>query len=85
MTTFSIDDVAGEFLEIASAQRLSIITLLYEEKFTISAMAKKLDATVPEVHRNFGRLTKAKIIEKDTDSNYHLTVFGRNGKFFLIE
>lgn len=77
MVAFSIDDVADEFQEIASAQRLNIIQRLYEKKFTVSSMARELEATAPEVHRNFGRLTKSGIIVKDTDANYHLTLFGK--------
>lgn len=77
MVIFSVDDVADQFLEIASEQRLNIIQRLHEKKFTISSMAKELEATAPEVHRNFGRLTKAGITIKDTDANYHLTLFGK--------
>ena len=71
------EKIANDFLEIASEQRLSIILKLNEKKSKISSMAKELDATVPEVHRNFKRLVKADLIRKDTDANYHLTLYGK--------
>ena len=77
MVSFSADKVSEEFLELASSQRLSIIQKLYEKRSNISSMAKELGATVPEVHRNFGRLAKSGIIAKDTDTNYYLTLFGK--------
>jgi len=67
---------ANDFLEIASEQRLSIILKLNKEKSKLSAMAKDLGATVPEVFRNFERLTKAGLIHKDVDGYYSLTTYG---------
>ena len=74
---FSADKIASEFLELASEQRISIIQNLDESNYTISQMAKKLDATVPEVHRNFSRLTKSGFIAKNVDGSYSLTLFGQ--------
>lgn len=73
----SYDNAASEFLEIASEQRLGILLRLFERKSNVSTMAKALDATVPEVYRNFVRLVKAELIAKDTDGNYHLTTYGK--------
>jgi predicted transcriptional regulator len=73
---FSTEKIAAEFLELASEQRLNIIQNLAKENYTISRMAKELDATVPEVHRNFSRLIKSGFIAKNVDGTYDLTVFG---------
>lgn len=73
----STEKIAKELFEIASQQRLGILFYLQEEKSTVSKLAKKLDATVPEVFRNVDRLVKAGLIEKDPDGNYGLTVHGR--------
>ena len=70
-------EIADEFLELASEQRLEILEKLKEKSLNISKLAKLLGATNPEVHRNVGRLTKSKIIEKNTDGNYQLTTFGK--------
>ena len=64
------------FLEIASEQRLNILNHLSEKKLNISKLAKLLEATNPEVHRNIGRLLKNGLISKNTDGNYQLTTYG---------
>jgi predicted transcriptional regulator len=68
--------IAGGFLELASEQRLNIIKNLAKNKLNISKLANILDATKPEIHRNVTRLTKAGLIEKNTDGDYGLTVYG---------
>ena len=68
---------AEDFLELSSEQRLSILFLLLEKKLTISKLAEELDATAPEIHRNITRMLKTKLVKKDNDSNFTLTVFGK--------
>ena len=51
-----MEDFAQYFLEVSSEQRLKIIQLINEKEFRLSELAKKLDATTPEVHRNLERL-----------------------------
>ena len=74
MTT---EDIAGEFMEMASEQRLSVLLSLAKEKSNLSSMAKRLDATAAELHRNFGRLQKAGLVKKDQDGHYELTLYGK--------
>lgn len=69
--------IAEDFLELASEQRLGILFLLLEKKLTISKIAQELDTSAPEVHRNITRMLKNKLVEKDNDSNFCLTVFGK--------
>ena len=71
------EKIAENFLELSSEQRLKIIFSLLEKESNLSGMAKKLDATNPEVHRNFNRMLKAGLVEKDSDGNFHLTTFGK--------
>lgn len=71
------EKASSDFLELASEQRLGIILRLFEKESNVSKMAKELEATVPEVYRNFDRLVKAGLIYKDTDGNYHLTTYGK--------
>ena len=72
-----IGKIASNFLEVASEQRLNILILLDQQTINISGIAKKLGATVPEVHRNFTRMTKAELIVKDSEGNYQLTSLGK--------
>jgi predicted transcriptional regulator len=70
------NEITRDFLELASEQRLETILRLYLKKSKVSIIAKELDATVPEVYRNFERLVKAGFIEKTTDGDYCLTTYG---------
>ena len=76
MTSLTAEDMALIFWDVSSEQRLQIVINLKEKRYTLSQMAKKLDATSPEVHRNFARLLKSGIIEKGVDGYYGLTLFG---------
>ncbi len=70
------ENIASGFLELASEQRLNIIKNIAKNKLNISKLADILDATKPEIHRNVTRLVKAGLIEKNTDGDYGLTVYG---------
>lgn len=71
------DTAADHFLELASPQRLKILFSLLNKKSTITSLAKDLNSTKQEVHRNFRRLEDRDLIEKDVDGNYSLTTFGK--------
>lgn len=68
--------IAENLLELASEQRISIIIHLLEEKSNLTKLAKELDATTSEVHRNLNRLMKTGIIIKESDGNYTLSNYG---------
>jgi len=70
-------NAAKDFLELASEQRLNILFGLREKKSKITTMAKELDATVQEVHRNFERLADAGLVAKDNEGYYNLTTYGK--------
>jgi DNA-binding IclR family transcriptional regulator len=59
------DNVAAEFLELSSEQRLGVILYLNKEKSNLVNLARQFDATASELHRNLGRLQKAGIVKKD--------------------
>lgn len=71
------DKAAENFLELASSQRLHILFKLLVNKCTPTEVAKELDSTKQEVHRNFTRLEETGLIEKDKDGKYSLTTFGK--------
>ena len=75
---FQTEKISSELFEVGSEQRLSILLHLNEKKWSISALAKEIEATITEVHRNFGRLQKAGLILKDTDGTFFLTTRGEN-------
>ncbi len=74
---YDYENAANEFLELSSEQRLGILLRLFEKRYKIAVMAKELDATVPEVFRNFERLGKAGLIEKNAEGDYSITTYGK--------
>lgn len=71
------EKTANEFLELASEQRLAILLKIQNEPVKVSVIAKELEATVPEVYRNFERLVKADLISKNADGSYSITTIGK--------
>ena len=71
------EKISSYFLELASTQRMSILFYLDQSPSKVSIMAKQLDATPPEVHRNFERLKKSGLISKENDGMFHVTSFGK--------
>jgi predicted transcriptional regulator len=71
------EEAANNFLELSSQQRLQIIFRLLEKKSKVTSMAKELDTTTQEVHRNFARLEDGGFIIKDVDGYYLLTTYGK--------
>lgn len=69
-------DTEKTFFELASEQRLSILFRLNEKRAKISQLAKDLDVTMQEAHRNVNRLQDAGLIEKDPEGIFSLTTFG---------
>jgi predicted transcriptional regulator len=74
---YDYEKIADDLLEISSQQRLGILLRLYDKNSKVAVIAKELDATVPEVFRNFGRLVKANLISKEPDGDYTITTYGK--------
>ena len=74
---YDYEKTADDFLELASQQRLGILLRLLDKNSKVSIIAKDLDATVPEVYRNFERLVKADLITKESDGDYRITTYGK--------
>ena len=71
------DETAENFLELASSQRLEILFQLLLKRSTPTFLAKEINSTKQEVHRNFIRLEETGLIEKGTDGKFGLTTFGK--------
>lgn len=64
------------FFELASEQRLSILFRLSKRSSKLAQLAKDLDVTMQEVHRNLNRLQDSGLIRKDANGQFSLTTFG---------
>jgi predicted transcriptional regulator len=64
------------FIELASSQRLSILFKLSVQNNKISNLAKDLNVTIQEVHRNINRLVDTGLVHKGAEGIFSLTTFG---------
>ena len=64
------------FMELASETRLEILQMLEQKPCRSTELAKKLSLTIQETHRNTSRLSKEKIIQKDSEGLFFLTEYG---------
>ncbi|EGP93041.1 MULTISPECIES: ArsR family transcriptional regulator [Nitrosarchaeum] len=71
-----IDKTANYVLDLASPQRLNILFKLLSKDSTPTEIAKELESTKQEVHRNFIRLEESGLIEKKNNGKYSTTTFG---------
>ncbi|MBS3926997.1 MAG: ArsR family transcriptional regulator [Nitrosarchaeum sp.] len=71
-----IDKTANYVLDLASPQRLNILFKLLNKDSTPTEIAKELESTKQEVHRNFIRLEESGLIEKKNNGKYSTTTFG---------
>src|ERR671938_1001868 len=76
ISKYSLENTEQTFIELASEQRLSILMRLTEEDIKLSQLAKDLNVTMQEVHRNVNRLMEAGLIKKNSDGTFSLTTFG---------
>jgi predicted transcriptional regulator len=72
----SFTSTSTTFFELASEQRLSILFRLSKQSSKLAKLAKDLDVTMQEVHRNLNRLQDSGLIRKDANGQFSLTTFG---------
>jgi len=70
-------DLTDLLLELASPVRFSLLTKLDQKDWKQSKIAKELDMTLPESHRQFERLSAAGLTNKNSEGLYYLTPFGK--------
>ncbi len=64
------------FWELAGEMRRSILFKLSEKSMKLSQLAKYLNTSIQEVHRNINRLVDAGLVKKDPDGFLSLTTYG---------
>lgn len=71
------ETTSSEFLELASELRLKVLYSLLEKNYRLTTLAKKLDVTVQELHRNLDRMLNTGLVEQDKAGLYAITTFGQ--------
>ena len=69
--------VSANFLELASEQRLKILSHLSTQPLRVSVLAKKINVTSQEIHRNLERLSNSGFVKKGIDEHFHITTIGQ--------
>ncbi len=69
--------VADIFIELSSETRCKILLMLAEKRHRSTEISKKIDMSIQETHRNTARMTKARLLVKDSDGFFNLTNYGR--------
>ena len=59
------------FVELAGDLRLQMLMRLNQENLRLSELAKELDATMQEAHRNINRLIDTGLVEKGSAGLFH--------------
>ena len=79
MLKYNIDgeQIADGFLELAGLLRLHILLTLCRSKSSVSTLAKTLDSTSQEIHRNLDRLREFGLVRKESDRKYSITLIGK--------
>jgi predicted transcriptional regulator len=61
--------------ELSHPERMKMLQMLKTDPMKLSQISKKLDVTTAEVSRHLDRLSKARLIDRDSGNYYHLTPF----------
>jgi predicted transcriptional regulator len=64
------------FTELASDLRCSVLMSVSRKPAKLSSLARELDTTVQDIHRNVNRLTDRGILRRE-NGEIHLTEYGR--------
>jgi predicted transcriptional regulator len=75
--TYTFEDTARTFFELASAQRIAILYKIAEVKCNLTRLSKDLDCTMPEIRRNIIRLTNSGMVDRESNGTFFLTTFGK--------
>jgi predicted transcriptional regulator len=66
------DEMVKLRFDISSTDRLTLLFAIRKEILRLTDLAEKISATIQETSRHLGRLTDAKLIEKNSDGSYTL-------------
>ena len=64
------------FTELASDLRCSVLMSVSRKPAKLSSLARELDTTVQDIHRNVNRLTDRGLLRRE-NGEIHLTEYGR--------
>lgn len=79
MSSDAVDPILNDlFFELSNEDRLDIMNLIEENPLKLSKISKELDLPVQETSRQLSRLVKVKLVTKNIEGSYILTIMGKN-------
>ncbi len=73
----STEKISELLFEFSNPSRLDILMWIEEKSIKPSQLARESDQTIQETSRHLQRLTKAQLVERNSDGAYSLTPFGK--------
>lgn len=71
-----MEELSKLLFELSNEDRLRILKVLGENPTKLTPLSTELELTVQETSRHLSRMTKAKLIEKESDGSYTITPYG---------
>ncbi|MFW9806841.1 MAG: helix-turn-helix transcriptional regulator [Candidatus Thorarchaeota archaeon] len=71
-----MEELSQLLFELSNEDRLRILKVLRENPTKLTPLSTELELTVQETSRHLSRMTKAKLIEKESDGSYTITPYG---------
>jgi len=72
-----MEATAELFFELSNPTRLALLLELQPQELRLTQLAAKVSATAPETSKHLVRLSKARIVGKNSNGAYELTSYGR--------
>ena len=73
-----IESVTNLYFELSNEDRLRILYILKEKEEKLTGISKKVGITNQQCMRHLNRLTEVKLIDKNTDGCYRLSLYGES-------
>ena len=71
------DEMVKLLFDISSSDRLTLLFAIRKQNLRLTHLAEKISATIQETSRHLRRLTDTKLIDKNSDGYYTVTLYGR--------
>ena len=72
-----MENLCGLFFELSNEDRVRILHQLSKEAMNVTRVSKEVGLTIQEASRHLSRLVDVGLIQKDVQSLYHISTYGK--------